>query len=388
MRKDAICVCGTGIAGMATALGLTRAGFEPVLLGPPARPDPNPGDTYHPRVYAISPSSQQFLEQLGVWKLMDQARITPVEGMDVYGDGDGEVHLHAWQAAQPTLAWIVESGEMERALLQAIRVFGIRWYTEKFERLDAQTVVTDTGRQISFDLLIGADGARSAVREAARIRHWCEPYGDSGVVAHFTCAQPHQNIALQWFTGDSVLALLPMPDTADGHQVSMVWSMPSDQASALMGMSDEQRDQTLDVRFRAVTKGRLGALTRRSPAFSFPLTLEKSDMVAPGVALVSDAAHRVHPLAGQGLNLGLGDVETLIRVLSAKEAHRGVGDIRVLQRYRRARAEPIFQMRAATDGLHKLFATQAAPVVWARNVGMRVIDHLPFAKRLLISKAR
>lgn len=388
MKKQSICVCGTGIAGLACALALTRAGFDPVLLGPRTDPDPDPGDTYHPRVYAISPSSQQFLEQLGVWKLMNHRRVTPVEGMEIYGDGDGVVHLHAWQAAQPELAWIVESGEMERALLQAIQVYGIRWHAEKFQRMDGSAVVTDTGRQLPFDLLIGADGARSSVREAARIRHWCEPYGDTGLVAHFTSEQPHQNIALQWFTGDSVLALLPMPDTAQGHQVSMVWSMPADQAKALQGMPDDQLDQELDVRLQSATGGRMGRLQRRSPLFGFPLTLEKSDMVAPGVALVSDAAHRVHPLAGQGLNLGLGDVEELVAILAAKESWRSVGDTRVLQRYRRRRAEPIFEMRAATDGLHRLFATRAAPVVWARNTGMRLVDRLPFAKRLLISRAR
>lgn len=388
MTKETICICGTGIAGMATALGLTKAGQDVVLLGPRATPDPQPGDTYHPRVYAISPSSQQFLDRLGVWKLMNPDRVTPVEAMEVYGDGDGAVNLHAWQAAQPTLAWIVESGEMERVLLQAIHVFGIRWHTEKFQRLDHSTVITDTGRVLPFDVLVGADGARSAVREAARIRHWCVPYGHTGVVVHLDSELAHQNTALQWFTGDSILALLPLPDTARGHQVSMVWSMPAGQASALLGLPDEQRDQALEKRLQAVTGGRLGRLQRRTPMFGFPLTLEKSDMVAPGIALVGDAAHRVHPLAGQGLNLGLGDVDALISVLTEKEAFRRAGDLRVLHRYRRARAEPIWAMRTATDGLHRIFATQAAPVVWARNAGMRCVDRLPFIKRLLISNAR
>lgn len=387
MTKETICVCGTGIVGLATALGLSKAGHDVVLLGPHSEPDPRPGDTYHPRVYAISPSSQRFFAQLGVWKLMDHTRITAIETMEVYGDGGGAVHLHAWHAAQPALAWIIESGEMERALLQAVHVFGIRWYTEKLERVASLSAFTDTGRAIAFDLLIGADGSRSAVRDAARIRHHSKPYGDSGVVVHLDAELPHQNIALQWFTGDSVLALLPLPDTADGHQVSMVWSMPGDQASALLQLPEEQREQALSVRLQAVTAGRLGYLRPRSPMFGFPLTLEKSDMVASHVALVGDAAHRVHPLAGQGLNLGLGDVETLLAILADKEPYRGVGDARVLQRYRRARAESIFAMRTATDGLHRLFSVQAAPVAFARNLGMQCVDRVPFIKRLLISKA-
>ena len=388
MTKETICICGTGIAGLATALGLTKAGHDVFLLGPRLSPDPEPGDTYHPRVYAISPSSQQFLERLGVWKLMNPKRVTTVEAMEVYGDGDGAVHLHAWQTAQPALAWIVESGEIERALLQAIHVFGIAWHTEKFQRLEHQTVFTDTGRAIPFDLLVGADGARSAVRDAARIRHSCRPYGDTGVVVHLNSERPHQNVALQWFTGDSILALLPLPDTAQAHQMSMVWSMPAQQAAGLLDMPDSQRDDALMVRLQAITGGRLGRLQRRTPMFGFPLTLENSDMVAPGVVLVGDAAHRVHPLAGQGLNLGLGDIQELISVLTHKETYRGVADPRVLQRYRRARAEPILAMRAATDGLHTLFAIRAAPVVWARNLGMRWVNRVPFIKRALISGAR
>lgn len=388
MTKETICVCGTGIAGMATALGLTKAGYNAVLVGPRVVPAAEPQDTYHPRVYAISISSQQFLERLGIWALMDQSRITPVEAMEVYGDGDGAVHLHAWQAARPTLTWIVESGEMERALLQAINVFGVPWHPEKFQRLEARTMYTDSGRAVPFDALVGADGARSAVRDAVRIRHSCTPYGDTGVVVHLNCELGHQNIALQWFTGDSVLALLPMPDTAEGHQVSMVWSMPAADATSLLAMPDKERDAALAVRLQAVTSGRLGKLRVRSPMFGFPLTLEKSDMVAPHVALVGDAAHRVHPLAGQGLNLGLGDVKELISVLTDKEPYRSAGDLRVLHRYRRARAEPILAMRLATDGLHKLFSVQATPVVWARNLGMQCVDRVPLIKRLLISKAQ
>lgn len=388
MIKETICICGTGIAGLATALGLTKAGYDAVLIGPRAAPKPDPGDVYHPRVYAISPSSQQFLERLGVWALMDQTRITPVEAMEVFGDGDGAVHLHAWQAAKPALAWIVESGEMERALLQAVQVFGVRWHTEKFQRLEPRTMFTDAGRAVSFDLLVGADGAQSSVRDAARIRHTRTPYGDTGVVVHLSCELPHQNIALQWFTGDSILALLPMPDTTQGHQVSMVWSMSAADAASLLDLPDAERNTALGVRLQAVTAGRLGSLQVRSPLFGFPLTLEGSDMVAPHVALVGDAAHRVHPLAGQGLNLGLGDVEELISILTDKEPYRNAGDLRVLHRYRRARAEPILAMRMATDSLHKLFAVQASPVVWARNLGMLCVDRLPLLKRLLISKAQ
>ncbi|HUG57657.1 MAG TPA: UbiH/UbiF family hydroxylase [Candidimonas sp.] len=387
MSKESVLVCGTGIAGLAATLGLTKAGFDVALIGPRNAPAPVAHDIYCPRVYAISAASQAFLAKLGVWNMMDARRLTPVETMEVYGDGGGKLNLHAWQSAQTALAWIVESSEMERVLQQAVQVFGVTWHAEKFQRLESNKVFTDTGRALQADLLVGADGAQSPVRAAAGIQHESKPYGDMGLVVHLDAELPHQNIALQWFTGDSILALLPLPDTADGHQVSMVWSMPEAMAKELMALPEGDRNRALETRLAAASGGRLGRLRVRSPLFGFPLFLEHSGMVAPGVALVSDAAHRVHPLAGQGLNLGLADVAELLSVLGAKEAYRKVGDLRVLHRYRRARAEPIMAMRMATDGLHRLFAAQAAPVVWARNLGMQCVDHLPFIKRFLIGGA-
>src|SRR5690606_1592573 len=134
------------------------------------------------------------------------------------------------------------------------------------------------------DLVVGADGARSPVRESAGISHSSRPYGDTGIVAHLTCEVPHQNVAVQWFTGDSILALLPMPDTGDGHQVSMVWSVRDAFATELMALSEPQRAAKLETELTAVAAGRLGRLRVRSPLFGFPLFLEKSAMVAPGVA--------------------------------------------------------------------------------------------------------
>src|SRR5690606_25169618 len=150
---------------------------------------------------------------------------------------------------------------------------------------------------------------------------------------------------------------------------------------------EAQRNQQLEQRLMAASGGRLGRLKVRSPLFGFPLFLESSAMVAHGVALVSDAAHRVHPLAGQGLNLGLGDVQGLLKVLAAKEAYRAAGDLRSLRRYRRARAEPFLGMSLAAVRLHKLFSSAAAPVAWGRNPGMQVVDRVPLLKRLLMGGA-
>ncbi|WP_269499800.1 FAD-dependent monooxygenase [Castellaniella sp. S9] len=391
MKKESIIVCGTGIAGLACALGLAREGHSASLLGPRHEPPRQDPDTYHPRVYALSPASQALLQRLGAWRLMDAARITPVEAMEVYGDGGGALDLSAWQDARDTLAWIVESGEIERALQQLVHVIGVPWFEDGFEGLEALQagvrIRTSGGKVMQAGLLVGADGARSRVREAAGIHHRYTPYGDMGVVAHLDAEIPHQGKALQWFTGDSVLALLPMPDTADGPQVSMVWSLPEGRAREFLALDAEARQAFLAGRLLAITGARLGRLRMRSQPHGFPLSLERTGMVGSAVALVGDAAHRVHPLAGQGLNLGLGDVEALIEILRAREPFRAVGEPRVLARYRRVRAEPVLAMGLVTDGLHRLFGAECTPVAWARNEGMRLVDRLPFIKRRLIRAA-
>ncbi len=390
-NQESILVCGTGIAGLACALGLARAGLPAALLGPHQVPAARAADDYHPRVYAISPASRDLLDRLGAWRLMDARRVTAVEAMEIQGDADGRLDLSAWQDARDTLAWIVESGEIERALQQAVQVMGIAWHEDRFERLENRAmgvrVTTGQGRALDAALLVGADGARSPVRLAAGIEHHYTPYGDMGVVAHLDIGRPHQNRACQWFTGDSVFALLPMPDTADGPQASLVWSMHEGRAREWLAMDADAQQAFLSAHARAITGDRLGALRLRTRPQGFPLTLERSAMIAPGVALVGDAAHRVHPLAGQGLNLGLGDVRDLLDVLRTRESHRAPGDPRVLARYRRRRAEPVWAMGLVTDGLHRLFGASNAPTAWARNQGMRLVDGLPFLKRRLIRAA-
>lgn len=387
MSKENIVVCGTGIVGLAAALGLARAGFQVSLLGPRNAVPVYDANTWCPRVYAVSAASQAFLHELGVWASLNENRVTPVHAMDIRGDASGRVNLNAWQAATTHLAWILESSELERVLQQAVTLMGVNWITENFSSLQPGAVLTESGRTLAAALVVGADGAGSAVRKAAGIQHQSRPYGHTGVVAHLTAQLPHQNVAYQWFTGDSVLALLPMPDTPDGSQVSMVWSMPAAQANDLLALAKNQQESWLASHLNAATAGQLGALSLRSSVHGFPLFLESSGMSLEGVALVGDAAHRVHPLAGQGLNLGLGDVQALLQCLQAKEPFRAAGDERIMARYRRARAQPVLAMSLATDGLQKLFGIQAPPVVWARNLGMQCVDRVPFIKRFLINAA-
>lgn len=413
--KTPIVVCGTGIVGLATALALARRGQQVTLLGPRQTFAPASPEIFHPRVYAISPASQRFLASIGVWNMLDAQRLTSVQAMEIHGDGAGLVNLNAWQAALPELAWIVESGEIERVLTQAVQIFGLNWIEEKFATYckagDADYSATDAfsatagaagrsqlaqglpcltteqGTVLQAELFIAADGAQSPLRAAAGLPVDIKPYGVTAIVAHLNCARPHQGTAYQWFNDQGVLALLPMPSTGSGSQVSLVWSLKEPLAQELLALPAPEQAAQLSVRLAALTAGRLGELTLRGPLHAFPLSLNQSPMIGERVALAGDAAHRLHPLAGQGLNLGLGDVEALVVVLAEREAFRSAGDAMVLRRYRRARAEPVLAMRVVTDGLHRLFDVQSAPVAWLRNIGMSAVEKLPMFKRYLIAGA-
>ncbi|MBO9354151.1 UbiH/UbiF family hydroxylase [Bordetella petrii] len=382
-----IVVCGAGIVGLASALALARRGQRVALLAPATTVPAADPDAYHPRVYAISPASQRFLAAQGIWDALPAARIMPVQAMEIHGDADGRVELNAWQAAQPQLAWIVESGEIERVLTQAVRMFAIPWLPERCVDYRDGAVQTSSGEWLRAELFVGADGAASPLRTAAGMPHTSVPYEDTGLVAHLDTERPHHGTAFQWFRDDGVLALLPLPDTSAGPQVSMVWSMHNEQARPLQALAPEAQAAQLEQMLAHAAQGRLGRLRLRSKVHGFPLTLDQSRMTAPGIALAGDAAHRVHPLAGQGLNLGLGDVEALARVVAEREPYRPAGDPRVLRRYQRARAESVYAMRLATDGLYRLFGARAAPLAWLRNAGMQWVDASSFLKRHLIEGA-
>ncbi|MEI2415915.1 FAD-dependent monooxygenase [Orrella sp. JC864] len=381
-----ILVCGSGIVGLASALALARAGQQVALLGP-RKPVPPAGELYHPRVYAISPASQAFLAELGAWDALPAGRIAEVQSMDVRGDAGGRVLLHAWQAARAQMAWIVEAGEIERALAQAVQIRGIEWIAEHYASYEQGELITASGRRLRPELTVAADGARSALRAAAGVRAEARPYDAVGLVTHLDARLAHGGCAFQWFREDGVLALLPLPDTAQGAQVSMVWSMKAEPARALQALPAGEQARVLTERLAQATGGVLGELAPRQPLLGFDLTLESSAMIGERLALVGDAAHRVHPLAGQGLNLGLADAKALAQAVAGREAFRPAGDPRVLRRYRRARAEPVLAMSLATDGLQQLFDAPWGLARWLRNAGMHGVERLPWVKRQLIARA-
>ena len=400
-------VVGAGLVGAAAALALGRRGLRVALIErqPPVLPD----DTWDTRIYAISPASQRFLESIGAWQRLDAARCQPVTRMDVAGDASGAVRLDAYEAGVSHLATILESGRLQHALWQALEVDGsVALHCpaaiaslergERFTRIEL-----DDGTVLEAELVIGADGANSRIRDWAGLGFTVTPYGQSGVVANFACERPHRGTAFQWFADGDILAWLPLPghttphglqpvvdrSTPAGHRdpplggnrMSMVWSTETSHADELIALDAV----ALADKVREAGHGRLGALELLTPAAAFPLRLIRVESaVAPGVALIGDAAHGVHPLAGQGVNLGFGDAESLVEVLAV---HRRVhlGDLRILQQHARQRAEPVQRMQAVTHGLHHLFAEPRA--AWLRNAGMSLVDRVPPLKAALVGEA-
>ena len=376
-----VVIVGAGLVGAAAALALAKQGLRVALIErqPPALPD----ETWDTRIYAISPSSQRFLEQLGAWQRMDATRLQPVFRMDVAGDASGAIRLDAYEAGVSHLATIIENGRLQHALWQALLADGgvnmlcpaaveaIEWGAPH-----SRLTLTD-GTVLEANLVVGADGANSFVRELAGLSATVSPYGQSGVVANFECERPHRGTAFQWFFDSDILAWLPLTRNC----MSMVWSTQTAHADELVALDAA----ALAAKVQAAGHDRLGALRLLTPAAAFPLRLIRVESaVAPGLALIGDAAHGVHPLAGQGVNLGFGDAETLATVLG-QHRHAYCGDIRVLQSYARERAEPVQRMQALTHGLHHLFAEQRAS--WLRNRGMTMVNHIPPLKAALVREA-
>lgn len=379
-----VAVVGGGLVGKTAALALTQSGYKTALLAQPAtlRPADLAFDT---RVYALSSSSQALLERLRVWQALDHSRLAPVYDMRVYGDAHAELHFSAYQASVPQLAWIAESSLVEASLDAALRFQpNLTWFDARARgfdvRDDAAVLTLSSGQVLEADLVVGADGAHSWVRSQMGAKVERRDYRKTGVVANFKASLPHRETAYQWFHEGEIVALLPLPD---GH-VSLVWSAHTAHADELLALDPAQ----LAAEVERVSHGQVGTLDCVTPAAGFPLALQTVDkLIAPRVALVGDAAHLIHPLAGQGMNLGLRDVAALADAIAGKESFRNLGDTVLLRRYERSRREDIRALMVATDGLQRLFAVPGSLAKAVRNAGMAFVGAQPLVKRWLVSAA-
>lgn len=394
-----ILVVGGGMTGTALALGLSGQGWQvglveggdrAALLQAPAAVE-SVAD-FEPRVSAISMASQQLLDSLGAWQGVTAGRHCPYQGMTVWdGDGTGRIHFNAAELQARALGTIVENRALVRALFGVVEtsdvelIDGVQVTGCAMDGEQRRIELAD-GRKLGARLVIAADGGNSRLRQWAGLptREW--DYDQQAIVCTVRTAQRHQHTAWQRFSQTGPLAFLPLAaENGDEQYCSIVWSQDTEEARRLMALDDAAFTAELE---RAIEK-QLGAIESLSRRFAFPLRQRHAkDYIAPGFALAGDAAHTIHPLAGQGANLGYGDVRVLLEELEkAKSTGLSPADDLVLGRYQRRRKGENLTMMAAMEGFKQLFGRDELPFRLLRNTGMRWLDGLGPVKNRIAAEA-
>ena len=391
MEFDVI-IIGGGLVGASLAAALKHSGLSLALV------ESQPASVlvehqiadqkveWDSRVYAISPGSRTFLEQSGAWSLLDASRITAVEEMRVFGDTGAELEFSAYQMGVAELACILENRALQHALWQVLQeqenltlLHPERCASLQFAA-DAATLTLEDGRTLSAQLIVGADGRDSWVRKQAGISAAPVDYQQHGVVANFSTELPHRGIAYQWFQPDGILALLPLP----GLRVSMVWSVSPEKSAQLLALTHEE----LCAEVATASRHTLGNLQLLTPPAAFPLRLLVLPQIsAPRMALIGDAAHNMHPLAGLGVNTGFRDARQLAQILAGRGAQNDCGDAQLLRRYERKRKEDIYTMQATTYGLKHLFNNDVPLLRAVRNFGLNATNRIVPLKKMLMRHA-
>ena len=382
MSNVDVCIRGAGAVGLSLALSLARQGLGVGLVGA----EPRVGETANAtaatdlRAYALNAASRQLLTDLKVWDALPVDAVTPVYDMHIEGDSagtaartaaGGTLEFSAWQQDCEALAWIVDAAELEAALRTAVRFAPhLAWIGEPETAGAALTVL--------------AEGKASASRAALGVHFDRQDYGHTAIAARLQADTPHAGQAWQWFRSPDVLALLPFDRPVPGHGYGLVWSLPTERAAALSAAPVAEFEAALTD----ATGGAAGTLRLHGERASWPLALAQADrLCGAGWALVGDTAHQLHPLAGQGLNLGLADVAALARVIAEREPWRGLGDETLLRRYARERVGATRAMALVTDGLLHLFAQPQPVLRELRNRGMTLLNHAAPIKRFLTRRA-
>ncbi len=392
MQADLIIV-GAGMVGSTLALALKDSGLRILLLdgGPLAVTPFDPAAPFEPRVSALSEASRRILQRLGAWDGIVARRAAPYRAMQVWdGSGTGQIHFSAASVHAEVLGHIVENRVVQDALLDRLQDSGIELLAgarlEQLRRSGAGWLLQlADGRELRTPLLVAADGANSAVRRLAgcATREW--DYLHHAIVTSVRCAQEHQATAWQRFTDDGPLAFLPLERDGDRHWCSIVWSCTPGEAERLMALDNDAFAAELGRAFEQ----RLGPVLEVDPRLCIPLRQRHAKRyVEAGLALIGDAAHVIHPLAGQGVNLGFLDAATLAEVLlHARARGENPADSRVLGRFERRRMPHNLAMMAAMESFERLFQADPLPLRWLRNAGLRLMDGHHEAKGLFVRQA-
>lgn len=386
-KRFDVAVVGGGLVGLSLAARLGQAGISVALLEasePVLEWSPESIDL---RVYAVTRASQRLFSELGAWEAIEP-RAGAFRNMRVWdAGGAGEIHFDSADMGEPCLGHIVESRVIEAALLKVINGLpSVRRFcpalVEGFTDLgDWQQIELQGGNRLNASVLVGADGRNSRVRDYAGIHARASDYGQQGLVTVVSTERPHQHTAWQRFLPTGPLAFLPLFD----GRCSIVWSARTDRARQLLELDESHFCEALSEAF----DHRLGRVLACGERVLFPLMRQSAESyVKPRIALIGDAAHVIHPLAGQGVNLGLKDASELAdRLLSARAAGRDIGALTVLRRYERARKGDNLLMMSVMDGFKHLFGSGIAPLRWARNTGLNLVDAAPLLKQQIMRAA-
>lgn len=353
--KIDICVRGTGIVGRALALLLAGKRLRVAMVQPVVA---SAGLGHHDvRAYALNARSRALLESVRCWP--NEASATPVLSMQVHGDRDGQVQFAAREQGSEALNWIVDVPSLEALLADAVR------FQPLIEVVDAP---------VDAALTVICEGKASRTRDELGVDFDVAPYGQTALATRVQGETPHGQIARQWFSKGEVLAFLPL-DGASGSRCAVVWSVSPERAAELQ----QCEAQTFEQQLQEASHNALGALALCSDRVAWPLQQAQAQRwcgqnAAGAWVLAGDAAHNVHPLAGQGLNLGLGDVEALVQLLDTRPYWRGVGDLRLLRQYERARKSELAMVGGSGDAIQRLFDRPEALLQNIRNWGMLQFD--------------
>ncbi|CAG0903584.1 unnamed protein product [Cyprideis torosa] len=387
MRYDVV-ISGAGMVGATLACLLARSGKRIAVLEATPAPAFDPADDFELRVSAISRLSQHILRQAGAWGKVVDMRAAAYENMFVWdATGSGEICFSAAELGEPELGHIVENKVIQRALWEVmeaeenIKVLcpaGV----ESFERItDSGEVRVDlsNGRHLTAELLVGADGARSRVRELAGIGCQCEDYAQKGLVGVVRTMLQHQQTAWQRFLPSGPLAFLPL---SDPYYCSVVWTLPADRADVVV----KQDELTFNSALAESLEQRLGGVEVVGERGVFPLLGQHAEAyVQENIALVGDAAHTIHPLAGQGVNLGIKDAAELAEQLVVTKSP--LGAMKTLRRYERARKGDNHLTQSTMEGFRLLFGNRNQSLQFIRNSGLNIADRLPLIKNMLARQA-
>jgi 2-octaprenylphenol hydroxylase len=383
-----VVIVGGGMVGAAFACTLANTNLRVALIeGKP--PDLQwPKAQYDLRTSALSRASQRILESLEVWPLIEAMRVSPYTDMHVWdSSGNGVIHFDCADIGEPSLGHIVENGVIVAALYQRLAAIdNVSLLCPATPRalsrgLHRYTLTTDQGQTLQADLVVAADGARSWVRQAAGIEVHTQDYQQTAVVTNVKTAEHHRYTAWQVFLPTGPLAFLPLNE---GYS-SIVWSTSPEQAQELLEMNDTDFKAALEKAFNST----LGEITELSERGTFPLrSLHAKQYVKPGLALIGDAAHTIHPLAGQGVNLGFADAACLAEVvLDALHEGKSIGAYPILRRYERWRKGDNLSMLTAMSTFKTVFGSQSPLVRFGRNFGVNLTNRITPAKNVLIRHA-